>query len=105
MSFIHEWKELRPIERRRLIGKPLQLPLSCELCYLNESLNHETGVRIDVVHKYQQILISDFFLMLFLHSIIWFVNYVKSYKKFIDNNSAYFPRDYWGVAAAGVKHL
>ncbi|XP_042035654.1 DNA annealing helicase and endonuclease ZRANB3 isoform X3 [Salvia splendens] len=43
MSFINEWKELRPIERRRLINKPLQLPLSCELCYLNESLNHETG--------------------------------------------------------------
>ncbi|KAH6801112.1 SNF2 domain-containing protein / helicase domain-containing protein / HNH endonuclease domain-containing protein [Perilla frutescens var. hirtella] len=43
MSFIHEWKELRPIERRRLINKPLQLPLSCELCYLNESLNYETG--------------------------------------------------------------
>ncbi|XP_057791867.1 uncharacterized protein LOC131008825 isoform X2 [Salvia miltiorrhiza] len=43
MSFINEWKELRPIERKRLINKPLQLPLSCELCYLNESLNHETG--------------------------------------------------------------
>lgn len=46
MSFINEWKELRPIEKRRLINKPLQLPLSCELCYLNESLNHETGVCI-----------------------------------------------------------
>ncbi|EYU23580.1 hypothetical protein MIMGU_mgv1a000528mg [Erythranthe guttata] len=43
MSFINEWKELRPIEKRKLINKPLQLPLSYELCYLNESLNHDNG--------------------------------------------------------------
>lgn len=46
MDFINEWKELRPIEKRKLINKPLQLPLSCELCYLNESLNHDNGVCI-----------------------------------------------------------
>ncbi|KAK6153464.1 hypothetical protein DH2020_013103 [Rehmannia glutinosa] len=41
MAFIKEWKELRPIEKRKLMNKPLQLPLSYELCYLNESLNHD----------------------------------------------------------------
>ncbi|KAL3617824.1 hypothetical protein CASFOL_038145 [Castilleja foliolosa] len=41
MAFIKEWKELRPIEKRKLLNKPLQLPLSYELCYLNESLNHD----------------------------------------------------------------
>ncbi|XP_075492000.1 LOW QUALITY PROTEIN: uncharacterized protein LOC142530108 [Primulina tabacum] len=40
LEFINEWKKLRPIEKKKLIGKPLQLPLSCELCYLNESINH-----------------------------------------------------------------
>lgn len=44
MVFISEWKELRPIEKSKLLNKPLQLPLSNELCYLNESLNHENGV-------------------------------------------------------------
>ncbi|KAL0335549.1 UNVERIFIED_CONTAM: DNA annealing helicase and endonuclease ZRANB3 [Sesamum radiatum] len=43
MAFINEWKKLRPIEKRKLTNKPLQLPLSCELCYLNESLNHDDG--------------------------------------------------------------
>ncbi|KAL8547085.1 hypothetical protein ACS0TY_006711 [Phlomoides rotata] len=43
MIFIQEWKELRPIEKKRLLNKPLQLPLSNELCYLSESLNHENG--------------------------------------------------------------
>ncbi|KAI3463878.1 hypothetical protein Pfo_020541 [Paulownia fortunei] len=43
MAFITEWKELRPIEKRKLINKPLQFPLSYELCYLNESLNHDNG--------------------------------------------------------------
>ncbi|KAG8388752.1 hypothetical protein BUALT_Bualt02G0158000 [Buddleja alternifolia] len=41
MAFINDWKKLRPIEKRKLINKPLQLPLSYELCYLNESLNHD----------------------------------------------------------------
>ncbi|CAA2977536.1 DNA annealing helicase and endonuclease ZRANB3 [Olea europaea subsp. europaea] len=41
IEFIHEWNKLRPIEKRKLSGKPLQLPLSNELCYLNESLNHD----------------------------------------------------------------
>ncbi|CAN0896058.1 DNA annealing helicase and endonuclease ZRANB3 [Linum grandiflorum] len=38
--FIDEWNKLRPIERRKLFGKTLQLPLVVELCYLNETLNH-----------------------------------------------------------------
>lgn len=43
LSFIKEWNALRPIERRKLRGKTLQLPLHVELCYLNESTNHKIG--------------------------------------------------------------
>ncbi|PIN17307.1 DNA helicase [Handroanthus impetiginosus] len=43
MEFINEWRELRPIEKRKLINKPLKLPVANELCYLNESLNHDNG--------------------------------------------------------------
>ncbi|KAG0478250.1 hypothetical protein HPP92_012969 [Vanilla planifolia] len=39
-TFIKEWNSLRPIERCKLLGKPLQLPLSIELCYLKEATNH-----------------------------------------------------------------
>ncbi|PKA50317.1 hypothetical protein AXF42_Ash013406 [Apostasia shenzhenica] len=39
-KFIKEWSNLRPIEHHKLLGKPLQLPLSLELCYLNETVNH-----------------------------------------------------------------
>ncbi|XVE56866.1 hypothetical protein DITRI_Ditri04bG0044700 [Diplodiscus trichospermus] len=42
-AFIKEWNKLRPIEQRKLRGKPLQLPLSVELCYLKESTNHNSG--------------------------------------------------------------
>ncbi|XP_015571924.1 DNA annealing helicase and endonuclease ZRANB3 [Ricinus communis] len=42
LAFIKEWNKLRPIERRKLVGKTLQLPLSIELCYLNENINHST---------------------------------------------------------------
>ncbi|KAL3528442.1 hypothetical protein ACH5RR_007764 [Cinchona calisaya] len=41
LLFMKQWKQLRPIERRKLLVKPLQLPLSTELCYLEESLNHD----------------------------------------------------------------
>ncbi|KAK7291135.1 hypothetical protein RIF29_06044 [Crotalaria pallida] len=40
LEFANEWKNLRPIERKKLLGKPLQLPLAVELCYLCESNNH-----------------------------------------------------------------
>ncbi|KAE8731957.1 hypothetical protein F3Y22_tig00002338pilonHSYRG00223 [Hibiscus syriacus] len=43
LAFIDEWNKLRPIEQRKLRGKPLQLPLSVELCYLKESINHNSG--------------------------------------------------------------
>ncbi|KAJ6422346.1 hypothetical protein OIU84_027328 [Salix udensis] len=43
LSFIKEWNALRPIERRKLCGKTLQLTLHVELCYLNESTNHRIG--------------------------------------------------------------
>ncbi|KAF8668647.1 hypothetical protein HU200_051823 [Digitaria exilis] len=41
-AFIKEWLALRPIDRSRLLGKPLQLPLSLELCFLKDSINHST---------------------------------------------------------------
>ncbi|XP_057443109.1 uncharacterized protein LOC130734619 isoform X2 [Lotus japonicus] len=40
LDFANEWKNLRSIERKKLHGKPLQLPLAVELCYLSESNNH-----------------------------------------------------------------
>ncbi|POO01949.1 SNF2 domain-containing protein / helicase domain-containing protein / HNH endonuclease domain-containing protein [Trema orientale] len=51
LEFSKEWNNLRPVERKRLIGKPLQLPLTVELCYLNESINHNTGGLIRVGSK------------------------------------------------------
>lgn len=43
-AFVKEWNELRPIEQNKLHGKPLQLPLSLELCYLKDTINHGCGV-------------------------------------------------------------
>ncbi|XP_068653942.1 uncharacterized protein [Aristolochia californica] len=40
LEFIKEWNNLRPIEQKKLRGKPLQLPLELELCYLKQNLNH-----------------------------------------------------------------
>ncbi|XAR50004.1 DNA helicase [Bertholletia excelsa] len=42
LAFINEWNNLKPIQQKKLLGKPLQLPLSIELCYLTESLNHDS---------------------------------------------------------------
>ncbi len=44
LAFVNEWNELRPIDRRKLVGKPLQLPLTVELSYLSEGINHNNGV-------------------------------------------------------------
>lgn len=44
LEFLKEWKSLRPIEKRKLLGKPLQLPLSLELSYLSESISHNNEV-------------------------------------------------------------
>ncbi|XP_062187807.1 uncharacterized protein LOC133891109 isoform X2 [Phragmites australis] len=41
-AFIKEWLALRPIDQKKLLGKPLQLPLSLELCFLKDSMNHST---------------------------------------------------------------
>ncbi|XP_072981422.1 uncharacterized protein [Typha angustifolia] len=41
-SFIKEWSSLRPIDRNKLLGKPLELPLSLELCYLKGNMNHSS---------------------------------------------------------------
>ncbi|KAJ8536294.1 hypothetical protein K7X08_034695 [Anisodus acutangulus] len=43
VEFLKEWSKLSAIERRKLIGKALQLPLCVELSYLNENLNHDNG--------------------------------------------------------------
>ncbi|KAL8141906.1 hypothetical protein V2J09_014938 [Rumex salicifolius] len=39
--FIDEWNNLRRVDKRKLFGKPLQLPLSLELSYLCETANHD----------------------------------------------------------------
>ncbi|KAI3976769.1 hypothetical protein MKX01_008627 [Papaver californicum] len=39
-EFMKEWNGLRPIDQKKLLGKPLQLPLTSELWYLKESINH-----------------------------------------------------------------
>lgn len=44
VAFVNEWSRLRPIDRRKLLGKPLQLPLTFELCCLSESINHNNEV-------------------------------------------------------------
>nr|POE73190.1 isoform 4 of dna annealing helicase and endonuclease zranb3 [Quercus suber] len=43
LAFVNEWNSLRPIDRRKLVGKPLQLPLAVELGYLSEGINHNNG--------------------------------------------------------------
>lgn len=48
LMFINQWKKLRPIQRRKLLGKPLQLPLAVELCYLKEGVNHDNLVRVNL---------------------------------------------------------
>ncbi|CAH9120943.1 unnamed protein product [Cuscuta epithymum] len=40
-SFVDEWNSLRPIQQRKLMGKPLQLPLSTELFCLIENNNYD----------------------------------------------------------------
>lgn len=47
LAFNKEWKKLRPIEQKKLIGKPLQLPLTVELCYLCEGTNHDIMVHLN----------------------------------------------------------
>ncbi|KAM0936696.1 putative DNA helicase chromatin remodeling SNF2 family [Dioscorea sansibarensis] len=42
-AFVKEWNELRPIEQNKLHYKPLQLPLSLELCHLKDTINHGCG--------------------------------------------------------------
>ncbi|KAJ8753085.1 hypothetical protein K2173_012458 [Erythroxylum novogranatense] len=46
LTFFSEWDKLGPIEKRKLRGKTLQLSLSIELQYLNESINHNAGVGV-----------------------------------------------------------
>ncbi|XP_043725363.1 DNA annealing helicase and endonuclease ZRANB3 isoform X2 [Telopea speciosissima] len=43
LAFITEWNGLTPFQQKKLLGKPLQLPLSLELCYLKEGINHGSG--------------------------------------------------------------
>ena len=48
VKFLEEWNSLRPIEQRKLYSKPLQLPLSVELC-LMESQNHDKDVYLKIL--------------------------------------------------------
>ena len=48
LAFINDWNKLRPVEQKKLSGKPLQLPLNVELCYLNEGVNHNKGVCLTI---------------------------------------------------------
>ncbi|XP_047314227.1 DNA annealing helicase and endonuclease ZRANB3-like isoform X1 [Impatiens glandulifera] len=41
-AFVKEWNNLTPIQRNKLLAKPLQLPLSFELYYLKEHQNHNS---------------------------------------------------------------
>ncbi|KAF5187160.1 Pentatricopeptide repeat-containing protein [Thalictrum thalictroides] len=41
-TFVMEWNNLRPIEQKKLFGKPLRCPLSLELCLLQESKYHDS---------------------------------------------------------------
>ncbi|WZY80175.1 hypothetical protein YC2023_026559 [Brassica napus] len=54
LEFMKEWKALRPIEKRKLIGKPLQLPLSLELSYLSERTSHNKEGAKDGIHPFQR---------------------------------------------------
>ncbi|KAL5725896.1 DNA helicase [Ranunculus cassubicifolius] len=42
-AFLSEWNNLRPIEQKKLFGKPIRCPLSLELSLLQESNYHGTG--------------------------------------------------------------
>ena len=44
LAFVKEWNNLRPIQQKKLLQKPLQLPLTVELCYLSEGINHTSHV-------------------------------------------------------------
>ncbi|XP_057831961.2 uncharacterized protein LOC131042656 isoform X2 [Cryptomeria japonica] len=43
LTFIKEWNDLRPIERNKLFGRPLRLPLSLELSCIKYEPNHGHG--------------------------------------------------------------
>lgn len=50
VSFSKEWKNLKRIEQKKLLGKPLQLPLAIELLRLCESNNHDSNVCSMAMH-------------------------------------------------------
>lgn len=85
VAFVNEWNRLRPIDRRKLLGKCLQLPLTLELCYLSDSINHNNGVCLIDLN-------SDSFLDV---TVYWFSN----------NSIVLYPRDCWRVEASDARHL
>lgn len=64
LAFVIEWNNLRPIQQKKLLQKPLQLPLAVELCYLSEGTNHNGGVRL------YELKLSDFSLCITLGSVL-----------------------------------
>lgn len=44
LSFLNQWNGLRPVHRKKLLGRPLRLPLAIELCCMDEGVNHSAEV-------------------------------------------------------------
>ncbi|GMN54237.1 hypothetical protein TIFTF001_023365 [Ficus carica] len=59
LAFSKEWNKLRPVEQKKLIGKPLQLPLTVELSYLNEGVNHKSGGVLKVGSRRRRTPLSE----------------------------------------------
>lgn len=57
--FLSQWHKLRPIHRKKLLGKPLQLPLAIELCCLTEGANHD--MEVDTAPSRSIMIIGTFF--------------------------------------------
>lgn len=66
VEFIKEWNKLRPIEQKKLVAKPLQLPLSVELCCLKESLNHGVGVCLHDISFFSCSFLNYIIILFFL---------------------------------------
>lgn len=67
LEFMKEWKSLRPIEKRKLVGKPLQLPLSLELSYLSESTSHDREVYLLLKKLFSKYFDCKIIIKSFLH--------------------------------------
>lgn len=62
LAFINEWNNLRPIQQKKLLQKPLQIPLTVELCYLSEGINHTSRV---CMHELKTLCFFTMYILLF----------------------------------------